>query len=72
MLFLIQEGLSFRSIDELIKETLTLVKNGAREVTLLGQNVNAYNYNGKRLSHLIIEISKLMKLKELDIPHHIL
>ena len=54
-----------RSIDELIKETLTLVKNGAREVTLLGQNVNAYNYNGKRLSHLIIEISKINEIKRI-------
>ena len=49
----------------MIKETLTLVKNGAREVTLLGQNVNAYNYNGKRLSHLIIEISKINEIKRI-------
>ncbi len=54
-----------RSIEELIKETLTLVENGAREVTLLGQNVNAYNYNGKRLSDLIIEISKIDKIKRI-------
>ncbi len=54
-----------RSIDELIKETLTLVKNGARELILLGQNVNAYNYNGKKLSDLIIEISKINEIKRI-------
>ena len=49
----------------LIKETLALVKNGVREVTLLGQNVNAYNYNGKRLSDLIFEISKINEIKRI-------
>ncbi len=54
-----------RSIDELINETLNLVKNGTREINLLGQNVNAYCYNGKRLSHLIEEISKIDKIKRI-------
>ncbi len=54
-----------RSIDELINETLSLTKNGASEVNLLGQNVNAYNHNGKRLSDLIIEISKIDKIKRI-------
>tara|TARA_Y100000591_G_C21848682_1_gene710249 strand:+ start:2986 stop:4281 length:1296 start_codon:yes stop_codon:yes gene_type:complete len=54
-----------RSIEDLIKETSALVENGTREVTLLGQNVNAYNYNGKRLSDLIIEISKINKIKRI-------
>ena len=30
-----------------------LVENGAREINLLGQNVNAYNFEKKRLSDLI-------------------
>ena len=54
-----------RSIDELINETLNLVKNGTREINLLGQNVNAYSHNGKRLSHLIEEISKIDKIKRI-------
>ena len=37
-----------RSIDELISECKALVENGSKEITLLGQNVNAYNYKGKK------------------------
>ena len=54
-----------RSFEELTNEALNLAKNGAREVNLLGQNVNAYNYNGKKLSDLIIEISKIDKIKRI-------
>ena len=38
-----------RSIAELIYEANHLVENGAKEINLLGQNVNAYNYKGKKL-----------------------
>ena len=54
-----------RSINELVKESFDLVNNGAKEITLLGQNVNAYNYNGKKLSDLIKEISKIEDLKRI-------
>ena len=54
-----------RSMDELINEANTLVKNGSREITLLGQNVNAYNYQEKRLSSLIYEIAKIKKLERI-------
>ncbi len=54
-----------RSINELVKESFDLVNNGANEITLLGQNVNAYNYNGKKLSDLIKEISKIEDLKRI-------
>jgi len=54
-----------RSIDEILAEADQLVDNGAKEITLLGQNVNAYNYKKKRLSDLIIEISKIKKLKRI-------
>ena len=32
---------------------------------MLGQNVNAYNYEGKKLSDLIFEISKIQNLKRI-------
>ena len=54
-----------RSIKELFKECKDLIDNGAREIILLGQNVNAYNSNGKKLSHLIKEISKIDDLKRI-------
>ena len=54
-----------RSLKELIEEAKQLVDNGAKEITLLGQNVNAYNFEGKKLSDLIFEISKINDLKRI-------
>ncbi len=54
-----------RSIQEVVKEANQLVKNGAKEITLLGQNVNAYEFNKKKLSDLIIEISKIDNLERI-------
>ena len=54
-----------RSLKELIEEAKQLVDNGTKEITLLGQNVNAYNYEKKKLSDLILEISKIKDLKRI-------
>ena len=54
-----------RSISELVAETKQLVDNGIKEINLLGQNVNAFNYEGKKLSDLILEISKIKELKRI-------
>ncbi len=54
-----------RSMKELLIEAEELADNGAREIILLGQNVNAYDYNGKKLSDIIHEISKIKKLKRI-------
>ena len=54
-----------RSISELVKEVKQLVMNGTREITLLGQNVNAYNFEGKKLSDLILEIAKISQLQRI-------
>ena len=54
-----------RSIDELLNECYNLVDNGAKEITLLGQNVNAYNFNGKKSQNLIQAISKLSSIKRI-------
>ena len=54
-----------RSIEELLKETQELVSNGTKEIVLLGQNVNAYNFQGKKLSDLIAEISKIKDLERI-------
>ena len=42
-----------------------LVENGTREINLLGQNVNAYNFKGKKTFDLILNISKIKKLKRI-------
>ena len=54
-----------RSIEELLKEAQELVSNGTKEIVLLGQNVNAYNFQGKKLSDLIVEISKIKDLQRI-------
>ena len=54
-----------RSLKELVSEANQLVENGAKEITLLGQNVNAYNFEKKRLSDLILEISEIKDLKRI-------
>jgi tRNA-2-methylthio-N6-dimethylallyladenosine synthase len=42
-----------------------LVENGAKEINLLGQNVNAYNFEKKKLSDLIFEISEIKELERI-------
>ena len=54
-----------RSIKEIVKEVNHLVKNGTKEINLLGQNVNAYNSKENKLSNLIQEISKIKDLKRI-------
>ena len=58
-----------RSSNEIINEARHLVSNGAKEITLLGQNVNAYNYKNQvktfHLSDLIYELSELKELKRI-------
>jgi len=52
-----------RPFNQILKEAESLVKNGAKEIILLGQNVNAYSYfdNNKelRLSDLIMSLEKI-------------
>ena len=55
-----------RSPKEILKEVDHLILNGAKEITLLGQNVNAYSHNKKtKLSDLILKISNNKKLKRI-------
>ena len=54
-----------RSTKELIIEANQLVENGAKEINLLGQNVNAYKFKENKLSDLILEISEIKNLKRI-------
>ena len=58
-----------RSPKDIINEAIQLVSNGVREITLLGQNVNAYKFqeNNKitKLSDLIWELENIDQLKRI-------
>ena len=55
-----------RPFKKIIEEAESLVKNGTKEITLLGQNVNAYFFKDKnksyKLSDLILELDKINDL----------
>ena len=54
-----------RPFDQILYEVKELIDKGAKEIILLGQNVNAYNYNGLKLSNLIYEIEKFNSIKRI-------
>ena len=54
-----------RSVKEIVSEARQLIENGSKEIILLGQNVNAYNYNGNRLSDLLYALSEIEELKRI-------
>ena len=54
-----------RSLPEIIAEANQLVDNGSREIILLGQNVNAYSFEDKKLSHLLYELSAIKDLERI-------
>ena len=58
-----------RSFNEVMNEAKQLVENGSKEITLLGQNVNAYEYKDKnntiRLSDLIFKLNEIKELKRI-------
>ncbi len=54
-----------RPPSQILDEAKYMADNGVREITLLGQNVNAYESDGFRLSDLIFNIEKLDEIKRL-------
>ena len=58
-----------RPFKQIINEAKELIQNGAKEIILLGQNVNAYFYedgtNKFRLSNLLLELEKFNQLKRI-------
>jgi len=55
-----------RPFKQIIDEAKELIKNGTKEIILIGQNVNAYCFEDKntkyKLSNLILELEKLSEL----------
>ena len=54
-----------RSIQGIVEEVKNAVNNGYSEVTLLGQNVNSYNHEGKKFSTLLESVAKVSGLKRI-------
>jgi len=54
-----------RPLSEIVSEAKQLIDNGSREIILLGQNVNAYNFKNKRLSDLLYQLSEIKNLKRI-------
>ena len=58
-----------RPFDQIINEAKEIVQSGAKEIILLGQNVNAYSYKEKnkefRLSDLLLELESFNELERI-------
>ena len=54
-----------RPLNQIITEAKHLASNGCKEIILLGQNVNAYDFDGLRLSNLILEIEKISGIERI-------
>ena len=58
-----------RPYNQIINEAKELIESGAKEIILLGQNVNAYNYEEKdkkfRLSNLLLELENFEQLERI-------
>ncbi len=55
-----------RPIDDILDEIRVAIKEyGIKEVELLGQNVNSYNYMGKTFKDVLIEVDRIKELKRI-------
>ena len=58
-----------RPFNKIIDEAEKLIKNGSKEITLIGQNVNAYSYKKDskvyKISNLINELEKFSELERI-------
>jgi len=55
-----------RPIDEILGEAENLTQNGVCEITLLGQNVNAYNYKGVDFPYILKKVAEIKGIKRLN------
>ncbi len=54
----VRGGIRSRSVSDIVSEIKTLVRNGVKDITLLGQNVNEYHYNGTTFPKLLKIVSQ--------------
>jgi len=60
-----------RSPENIVDEVKRLADAGFSQVTLLGQNVNSYNYEGQSFAHLLTKVSEVDGIKRIRFtsPH---
>ena len=51
-----------RNINSILEEIRQLFQNGYKEITLLGQNVNSYNFEGLNFAYLIQQVAEIDSL----------
>jgi len=54
-----------RSMESIIDEATQAVEDGFIEITLLGQNVNSYFYNGNEFHHLLEAVAQVRGIKRI-------
>ena len=54
-----------RSVESVVEEVEKAVDQGYVEITLLGQNVNSYNFEGKSFSDLLLAVSDINGVKRI-------
>jgi len=54
-----------RSVESIVEEVKKAVDKGFIEITLLGQNVNSYKYDGKSFSDLLLAVSEIEGVKRI-------
>ena len=54
-----------RSVDGIVSEVKKAIANGFSEITLLGQNVNSYNYNHEKFPELLDTVAKIDGVKRI-------
>ena len=54
-----------RSVESIVEEVKKAVDQGFVEITLLGQNVNSYNFEGKSFSDLLLAVSDIDGVKRI-------
>ncbi len=54
-----------RPIEDIIKEITKIGQKGFKDVTLLGQNVNSYNFNNYNFAELLRQVNKIETIKRI-------
>ncbi len=62
----LRNRLRCRPIEDILEEAEKLVNEGANDITLLGQNINAYSYKGLNFPDVLKKVSKIKGLKLLS------